>query len=108
MSEKIFTDDNFKQEVLGSKDVVLVDFFAEWCGPCRAMEPTISELAQDYLNKGVVIGKLNVDQNQQTPAEYQVMSIPNLILFKNGQVQKQLIGLQEKAVLKAEIDKLLS
>jgi len=79
-----FTDANFEEKVLKSDKPVLVDFWATWCGPCQMAGPVIDELATDYKDK-FVIGKLDVDENQATAAKYQVMSIPTVILFKNGQ-----------------------
>lgn len=99
-----FTDQNFEQEVLKSDKPVLVDFWAAWCGPCQMMGPIIEELAQETKEK-YKIGKLNVDENRETAAKYGVMSIPTLIIFKNGEVAKQLVGVQAKESLKEELDK---
>ncbi len=101
-----FTDQNFQQEVEQNKGVVLVDFFAEWCGPCRVMGPIIEELAEELKDKqGVKIGKLNIDENQDTAGKYGVMSIPTLILFKDGKKIEQLVGLQDKESLNNLINK---
>jgi thioredoxin 1 len=92
-----FTDQNFQQEVEQSKGVVLVDFFAEWCGPCRVMGPIIEELAGEFKDKlGLKIGKLNIDENTATAEKYGIMSIPTLILFKDGKKIEQLVGLRDK------------
>ena len=100
------TDQNFKQEVEESKEVVLVDFFAEWCGPCKAMAPIVEELVDDYKgNDKVKIGKLDIDANQATAEKFSVMSIPTLLLFKDGKVIETLVGLQDKESLKSVIDK---
>jgi thioredoxin 1 len=95
------TDSNFQAEVIESADPVLVDFWAPWCGPCRVIAPHLEELNEEQANLRVV--KLNVDENQQTAAQYEVLSIPTLILFKNGQVAKRVIGALPKRRLEAEI-----
>ena len=84
-------DTNFENEVLKSNVPVLVDFWAEWCGPCRMLAPTIEAIAQDYNGK-VRVAKVNVDENMETSMKYGVQSIPTLLLFKNGKVAGQLIG----------------
>ena len=86
-----FTDKNFESEVLQSKIPVVVDFWAEWCGPCKAIAPVIDELSGEYLNK-VKFGKVNVDFNQQTAMKYGIRSIPSLLFFNNGSVVNQIIG----------------
>ena len=98
-----FTSENFQEKVLQSKLPVLVDFWATWCGPCQMMGPVLEELSTNLEGK-VVIGKLNVDENQEIAQNYQVMSIPNLILFKNGQIVDQVIGLQDKEALRQKIE----
>ncbi len=95
------TDNNFQAEVLESGNPVLVDFWAPWCGPCRVIAPHLEELNEEQDNLRVV--KLNVDDNQQTAAKYEVLSIPTLILFKNGDVAKRIIGAQPKKRLEQEI-----
>ena len=95
------TDTNFQAEVIESADPVLVDFWAPWCGPCRVIAPHLEELNEEQANLRVV--KLNVDDNQQTAAQYEVLSIPTLILFKNGQAAKRVIGALPKKRLEAEI-----
>ncbi len=92
------TDSNFEQEVLKSNIPVLIDFWAPWCGPCRVIAPIIDEIANEFSGK-VKVGKLNVDNNPQSPANYQVRGIPNLMIFKNGELQEQIVG----AVAKQEI-----
>ena len=97
-----FTDGGFDQEVLQSSVPVLVDFWAEWCGPCRMMTPTIDAVAMEYEGKAK-IGKLNVDENGQVAMRYNIRGIPTLLLFKGGQVVEQRVG----AVGKAEVTKML-
>lgn len=100
--EKIFTTENFESEVLNTDKPVLVDFYADWCGPCKMMAPVVEQLAEE-LDGIVVVGKMNVDDNYDIAARYKVMSIPTLILFKNGQVADKRIGLQSKAEIEQMI-----
>jgi thioredoxin 1 len=100
------TDNNFQAEVLESETPVLVDFWAPWCGPCRIIAPSLEELNDEMDNLRVV--KLNVDENQQTAAQYEVMSIPTLIIFKNGQPAKKIIGAMPKKRLEQEIEPALA
>jgi thioredoxin 1 len=106
MSEylKEFTDSSFNDEVIGSSLPVIVDFWAEWCGPCKMLTPIITDIAKEYDGK-VMIGKVNVDDNPQIAAKYGINSIPSLLFFKNGQVVEQHTGLLPKAPLKSKIDK---
>lgn len=98
-----FTDANFKTEVLESDKLVLVDFYADWCGPCKMMAPIIDELAKEY--DGVVkIGKLNVDDNPNTAAQYRVMTIPTMIIYKNGEGVDTTIGVVSKNALIEKLD----
>jgi thioredoxin 1 len=101
-----FTDSNFQNEVLSSSQPVLVDFWAVWCGPCRAIAPFVDELASEYKGKAKV-GKLNVDENQGVAAKFGIRSIPTLLLFNDGKVVDQVIGVQPKAKLSQMIDKTL-
>lgn len=105
-SDKVqtFSDTDFEQSVLKASHPVLVDFWAEWCGPCRMLAPAVDALAEDF-NGRVVVGKLNVDDNPMTPARYGIRGIPTLLLFKGGQVVEQVVGLADKGQLKQLIDK---
>ena len=105
MSEhiKAVTDLSFEQDVLNAGKPVLVDFWAEWCGPCRALTPVLEDVAASYGDK-VTFAKVNIDENPQTPSKYGVMSIPTLILFKNGQVEAVKMGAMTKSQLSAFVD----
>jgi len=103
MSLAHFTDANFKQEVLGSKLPVLIDFWATWCGPCKMIAPLIEEMATEYAGK-MKIGKMDVDANSSTPTQYGVMSIPTLIFIKNGKVMDQVVGAITKPDLRRKIE----
>ncbi|QUI25566.1 thioredoxin [Vallitalea pronyensis] len=98
-----FTDNNFEAEVLNSDVPVLVDFYADWCGPCKMMAPVIDELAVKYEGKAK-IGKLNVDQNGETAQKYRVMSIPTMLLIKNGKVVDTVVGAVPKQQLESKIE----
>lgn len=100
---KTVTDASFEQEVLNSSKPVLVDFWAEWCGPCRALSPILEEVAANH-SEDVVFAKINIDENPQAPSKYGVMSIPTLILFKNGQVEAVKMGLLSKPQLSAFVE----
>ncbi|MEW6301231.1 MAG: thioredoxin [Thermodesulfobacteriota bacterium] len=97
------SDATFASEVLQAPTPVLIDFWAPWCGPCRAIAPLVEEIANEYAGKLKVV-KMNVDDNPRTPAQYGVRGIPNLIVFKNGEVQQQIVG----AVPKAQLVKAIS
>ena len=99
-----FTDVNFDSGVLQAATPVLVDFWAEWCGPCCAMEPAINAVAGDYVGK-IAVGKLNVDDNPGITMKYMVRGIPTVILFKGGEIVDQIVGLVDKGSLKQMIDK---
>ena len=100
------TDDSFQAEVIESENPVLVDFWAPWCGPCRMVAPVLEEIADERPE--LRIAKLNVDENQQTAAQFEVLSIPTLILFRNGQIAKKVIGAYPKKRLEAELEPALA
>ena len=107
MADITFTDSNFDQEVLQSKVPVVVDFWAVWCTPCRIVSPIIEELAKEYEGK-VKVGKLNVDENQQISSKFGIMSIPSILIFKNGNPVKTIICAQGKEKYKQEIEEVHS
>ncbi|MFH1559052.1 MAG: thioredoxin [Patescibacteria group bacterium] len=106
MSEIQITDSNFQKQIKKNQGLMLVDFWAPWCGPCQMMSPIIQELSKEYKGK-VKIAKLNVDENKQAAQEYQVMSIPTLIIFKNGEETQRMVGAHDKETLKEKLDTLL-
>ncbi len=97
------TEANFDAEVLKSSTPVLVDFWAEWCGPCKMIAPVLDELAGEYAGK-VKIGKLNIDNCPELAGKYNVRAIPTLLIFKNGQVVEQMVGMKNKGALKTSLD----
>jgi thioredoxin 1 len=103
--EKILTDANFQSEVLQSQQPVLVDFWAEWCGPCRMLGPVIEKIAAANAGR-VVIGKMNVDENPNTPQQYGIQGIPTVIFFNKGEVAKQMVGFQSQDKIQKAIDEL--
>jgi thioredoxin 1 len=105
MSEltKAVTDDSFKQDVLEAPGPVLVDFWAEWCGPCKMVGPILDEIARDYAGK-LTVAKVDIDQNPMTPNEYAVRGIPTMILFKDGKVVDMTVGAKPKGQLKGWLD----
>ena len=98
------TQDNFTKEVLQSSTPVLVDFWAEWCGPCKMIAPILDELADEYGGR-IRIGKVNIDDHQELAAQYRVSAIPTLLLFRQGEVAEQIVGLKSKRDLKASFDR---
>ena len=98
-----FTDDNFQEEVLNSSQPVLVDFWAEWCAPCRALGPVIDELSGEYEGKAK-IGKLDIDTNRDAAIKYGIQSIPSIIIFKDGEVLNKFVGISPKDELVSAID----
>ncbi len=99
-----FTDSNFDETVIKASTPVLVDFWAEWCGPCRMLAPTVDAVASD-LNGRIVVGKLNVDENPSTAGRYSIRGIPTLLLFKGGQIVESIVGLVDKDHLKRMVEK---
>ena len=102
----IFNDSNFQQEVLNSELPVVVDFYADWCGPCKMIGPVIEQLAEAYAGK-IKVGKVNVDENMELASQYRIMSIPAVMFFKDGKVQDQIIGALPKAQIEAKFQALL-
>ncbi len=100
---KQFTDSSWDQEVLGSDKPVLVDFWAEWCGPCRMIGPLVEELSSEYEGKAIV-GKLNVDDNQAVATKYGIRSIPTLLIFKGGEVVDKIVGAVPKSMLAQKLE----
>ena len=107
-SEKVIhlTDANFEEEVVNSKMPVLVDFWAEWCMPCRMIAPAVEELAEEYDGK-IKVGKLNTDESREVAMKLGISAIPTLVLFRDGQPAKKMVGLKSKRELKVEMDELL-
>jgi thioredoxin 1 len=97
------TDQNFEQEVIKSETPVLVDFWAEWCMPCKMLTPTIEKLAKDYTGK-IKVGKVDTDSNRDISIKYQISAIPTVILFKNGQVHQKFVGLKPEREFKEALD----
>jgi thioredoxin 1 len=100
---KEFTDQNFENEVLKSDQPVLVDFWAEWCMPCRMLTPTIEKIAKDYAGR-VKVGKLDTDANRDVASKYSISAIPTVILFRNGQVAQKFVGLRQERDFKEALD----
>ena len=108
MSKELeFTDANFEAEVLKAETPVLVDFWAPWCGPCRMVAPIVAEISKEYDGK-LKVGKVNTDDNQNVAARYGIMSIPTLMIFKNGEEVERIVGAQPKQALTGKIDKAIA
>lgn len=105
MAGIVFTDTNFQTET--AKGITVVDFWAPWCGPCQTQGPIIERLAEKYAGKAK-IGKMNVDENSGVPQKFGIMSIPTLIIFKDGNKMKEFVGVQQEQILAAELDALIS
>ena len=102
----IWTEANFEQEVLKADLPVLVDFYADWCGPCKMISPMVEQLAAEYEGK-IKVGKVNVDENMNLASTYRIMSIPAIMIFKNGEIAEQIIGAVPKAQLVQKIEAVL-
>ncbi len=107
MAELTLNDENFEKEVINSKVPVLVDFWAPWCGPCKMQEPILEEVAKNFAGKNIKIGKLNVDQAPKSAGRFQIMSIPTLMIFKNGKPVDQMLGVQDKNILTEKLNKFI-
>ncbi|MCP2604992.1 thioredoxin [Candidatus Aminicenantes bacterium AH-873-B07] len=103
---KTFTDENFENEVLKAEIPVLVDFYAEWCGPCKAMAPIIEYIAKSY-NEKLKVGKLNIEENVSTTGKYGIRAVPTILIFKEGKVQEMLVGLQSREKIIEIVEKYL-
>ena len=101
MSVNVFNDNNFEEEVLKKEGKVLVDFYADWCGPCKMMSPVIDKIAEE--NSTVKVGKVNVDENPEIVSKYGIMSIPTIMIFENGNLMKKFIGLTSKSEIESEL-----
>ena len=99
MSVLKITSENYEEEVLNSKEKVLIDFYADWCGPCKMMAPVVEEIAEELAGK-IKVGKVNVDENQDLAMQYGIMSIPTLVVIENGKAVKTLVGFRSKQELK--------
>lgn len=95
MSVLKINEENFEKEVLQAKNKVIVDFFADWCGPCKMMAPIIEEIAEE-TDESVMVGKINIDENQNLATKYSIMSIPTILVIKNGEVEKRFVGVTSK------------
>lgn len=106
MSLNVLNDDNFQSEVLQSDVPVLVDFYATWCGPCKALSPIVEKLAGEFEGK-LKVGKLNIDEAPQTPGQYLVRAVPTIVFFKGGEAVDTMVGLKKEAELRSRIEELI-
>ena len=97
-------DKDFEEKVLKNSNIVLCDFWAEWCGPCKQISPILEELSNEYQENDIIIAKVNIDDNPETPSKYGIMSIPTLLLFKEGKLVSTQVGVQQKSALREWID----
>jgi len=107
MAEMVFTDENWDKEVLKAAGLVVVDLWAEWCAPCRMISPVVEEIAEAYHGK-LVVGKLNIDENPNTPGKYGIMGIPTLLFFKDGELADRIVGVVPKQTIEQKINQLLA
>ena len=98
----IFNEENFEKEVISSDKTTIVDFYSDWCGPCKMMSPVIDKIAEENVEK-IKVGKVNVDENQELAMKYNVMSIPTILIFKNGNISKSFIGVTSKSEIEEAI-----
>ncbi len=106
MAKKV-EDQNFKKEVLEAEGYVLVDFWADWCNPCKMLGPVIDKLADEYDEKELKVRKMNVDENKERPSEYNVSGIPTMLLFKDGEVTHKMVGFKPFKALKSELEEVM-
>jgi thioredoxin 1 len=106
MSVLKITKENYETEVLKSDKLVLIDFYADWCGPCKMMSPIIDEIAEEVGDK-IKVGKINVDENQELAMEYEVMSIPTIIILQNGEVKNSFVGVRKKEEIISCLEKMI-
>lgn len=106
MAKLIMNDNNFDDIIADPKNIILVYFSAIWCAPCRYQGPVVDRIAREFENKGLVVGKIDVDQNPLVPQRFQILSIPTILFFKHGKLVKQLVGFHDIDLLKAEMKKI--
>ena len=106
MAEVVFTDGNWEEKVLKTSGAVMVDLWAEWCAPCRMIAPAVEEIAESYEGK-LTVGKLNIDENPNTPGKYGIMGIPTLLFFKNGELVDRIVGVVPKDAIEKKVKQLL-